>query len=286
MRSLLAEILIFLFKIPFLKKRFYGIHKRIISPLNLFRGVTKRIKYKKGIILELHIDDWIQENLFFTGKYEETELRFIEKWLKKGNVFLDVGANIGLYTLLASKLVGEDGTVIAFEPFNKNFHSLKKNVLLNNRKNILLENLAVAETSKQIDIFYNDQLSNLGMASSYLSVNTDSEKIDAVSIDNYFKKHSVKTISFIKIDVEGGEYPVLLGMKETLTEHSPILLIEINKEILVNTPYSEQDINDFLANLGYKKYFLDDNGKLLIAISDLKSNNYVFIKESIDEQSG
>jgi FkbM family methyltransferase len=285
LRSLLAEIFKFLFKVPPIKKRFFGIHKRIISPLKLFKGVTKQIKYKNNIIFELHIDDWIQESLFFIGKYEETELQFIERSLNNGNVFIDIGANIGLYTLLASKLVGEEGKVFAFEPFSKNFHSLKKNVSLNRSKNILLENLAVAETNKQIEIFYNDQISNFGIASSYLTQNNMCEKIDAVSIDNYLNKHTVKELSFIKIDIEGGEYPALLGMKETLTNFSPILLVEINQEILSNTPYSERDIIDYLSGLGYNKFLLDDKGNLLTTSNKIKSNNYVFMKEvSIDKQ--
>lgn len=285
MRSLLAEIFKFLFTIPFLKKKFYGIHKRIISPLNLFKGVEKRINFKKDIILELHIDDWIQENLFFLGSYEETELCFIEKSLNKGDVFLDIGANIGLFTLVASKLVGEKGKVIAFEPFTKNFQSLSKNVSLNRSENIQLENNAVSETNKEIEVFYNDQLSNLGMVSSYMIGNNQSEKINAVSVDTYLKNNPVKTISFIKIDVEGGEYPVLLGMKETLSKYNPRLLVEINEEILAHTPYRESDIIDYLTNLGYNKYYLDGNGNLITTSSGIESNNYVFIKKVSNEQT-
>ncbi len=280
MRSILSEVFKFLFKKPFFRKKFFGIHKRIFAPLNLFKGVKKRIKLKNDISFELDISDWIQGNLYFLEEYENPELQFVEKSLKKGDVFIDIGANIGLYTLVASKLVGENGKVIAFEPLMQSYHSLKKNVSINSRKNIVLENLAIAEMNTQIDIFYNRKAANLGMASSYLNEYSDSHEANAVSIDLYLKKHPLTSIELIKIDIEGGEYSALVGMKDTLINYTPKLLLEIDEDILSFTPYSERDILDYLENLGYKKHFIDDNGDLTKTEKNKKRKNYAFIKKN------
>lgn len=126
------------------------------------------------------------------GTYEEAELSFISNFLKEGDVFVDVGANIGLHTLFASKLVGNEGKVISFEPFSLNFKSLKRNVSLNKSENIVLENLAISKDSETLDILYNVKDANLGMASSFLVDYSHKEKVDATTLDSYLSRKSYK----------------------------------------------------------------------------------------------
>lgn len=259
MRSKLADIFRLLFKISFFRNRFFGIHKRIFAANNLFRGINKRIQLKNGITLDLKIDDWVQENLFFLGEYEQAELRFAEKSLKPGDVFMDIGANIGLYTLCAFKAVGDSGRVISFEPLEENFKSLSKHVSINHGRNIVLEQMAISDRKEEIEIFYDDRELNLGMASSYLTSHTHSEKVAAISIDQYIDLNPMAKVDFIKIDIEGGEYKALLGMQNTLIRHSPILLIEINPEVLSGTEHDEQDMLRYLQDLGYQEHVIEDN---------------------------
>ncbi len=261
MRSILADIFRFLFRFSFFRKRFFGIHQKVFKPLDLFRGVNKRVRLKNGIYFELLIGDWVQENIFFLGEYEGAELQFVEKSLREGDVFIDIGANIGLYTLHASSWVGTGGKVIAFEPLPQNYQSLNNNISINNGENIVSENLAVADSKGEIEIFYNDMDANSGMASAYLTEYSGSEKIDAVSLDQYLLQHPVEKIDFIKMDIEGGEYKALLGMKSTLVDYSPILLIELNEEVLSKTSHSNVDILNFLIGLGYHKQAIGHLGE-------------------------
>lgn len=276
MRSFLADIFKLVFTLSFFRKRFYGIHERLIHPFNLFKGVKKRC-YHKNILFDLYIDDWIQENLFFLGEYEAPELSFLEDTLKEGDVFIDIGANIGLYTLLASTLVGENGKVISFEPFAYNFNRLKHNVAQNFNKNIVLEKLAVSEKKEKITIAYDAKEANRGMASAYLTDFSYSETTDSTSIDGYFRENSLNKVNFIKIDIEGGEFPALLGMRETLNKYGPVILIEINKEVLARTPYTERAIIEYLNQLGYKQYNWNNDPQSL----HISTNNFVFKRNSI-----
>mgnify|MGYP003625066321 CR=1 FL=1 len=128
MRTILAKAFRIIFKIPYFRKHFFGFHKRIFSPLNLFKDVTQKVKIYNNIFFILHIDDWIQENLYFLGEYERAELKILNKFLINGSVFIDLGANIGLFTLHAASLVGENGSIICFEPFSKNFKILNQRI--------------------------------------------------------------------------------------------------------------------------------------------------------------
>ena len=81
MRGLIAEIFKILFKIEFFKGTYYGFYKRVFKPLDLFHGVEKNIRIN-GSHFQLHIDDWVQQNVFFLGEYEPAELKAIGPYLK------------------------------------------------------------------------------------------------------------------------------------------------------------------------------------------------------------
>lgn len=253
MRRFLAGMFWLLFKIPFFKKRFYWFHKRIFHRYRLFRGVWADMRLRGGIRMQIDLDDWIPQHLFFLGGYEQEELKLMDSILSNGSVFIDVGANIGLFSLHAARKAGEKGRVVSFEPLSKNFDALKRNISLNAFKNIIPEKLAISNMTEPIQISYDDKEGNSGMASSYLKDYTGSETVYSVTLDSYLKNHGVERVDFIKLDIEGGEYPALEGMEETIKRYRPAILIEINEEILSATPYSKKDILDFLTAQGYQQ---------------------------------
>lgn len=251
MRSILADIFRFMFRFSFFKERFYGLHRRLFFPYRLFRGVRKEHVSGNGIHFDLAIDDWIPENLFFLDEYEGEEIRFLESFIREGFVAIDIGANIGLYTLTAARLTGDSGEVIAFEPFTENFQSLQKNVSLNQLKNVRLEKLAIADEMKNIALQYETKESNKGMVSAYGPPGNPAEICLATSLDLYLEDHPVHRIDFIKIDIEGGEYPALMGMRKCLERFAPVLLIEMNETLMSSTGFSTQEIYKLLHKLNY-----------------------------------
>ncbi|WP_460189160.1 FkbM family methyltransferase [Urechidicola sp. KH5] len=248
-------------------------YKRVFKPFKLFKGVVLRHSIN-GINYDLHIDDWIQSQLYFLNEYEMPEIKALGRFLNDGDVFVDIGANIGLFTLNAANLVGEFGSVIAFEPFKMNWNSLKKNVLLNRYTNIKIENFAIGEKNGEISLFYDDSESNLGMVSFKEKGNSIKENIESITLDTYIKNHSITKVDFIKLDIEGGEFNALKGMIETLNRFKPTLLIEIlNDEFYKD---NNDSIENFLSNLGYSKFFIDDEGDVSKKQKELKRENYIF----------
>lgn len=278
MKTVLAIIFSYLFKVKFFKKRFFGIHNRLFKPFNLFKGVTRLTKWN-GLILLLHIDDWIQENLYFLGEYEKAELTSIAVFLKHDSIFIDIGANIGLYTLYASKIIKENGQIISFEPFLENFKSLAKNVELNGVSNVRLEKMAIGKKEGVIKLYYDEKEKNLGMVSSIYQGKGAREEVKLISLDSYLKNEQFTKIDLIKIDIEGFEHSALLGMRNTLTKFHPTLLIEILNTYKSVTNKSECD--QLLTVLGYKKYFIDDYGILSKNEVNVNRMNYIYSTKTI-----
>jgi len=274
MRILLAKIFRQLFKLQFFRKRFYGVHQRIFKPFNLFKGVVSSVNYN-GFKLQLKLDDWIQENIFFLGEYEKAELKVLANHLKSGEVFLDLGANLGVFTLHASKIVGKSGKVISFEPFSINHNALVEHIRINNILNVKIEKLAVGSEPGSITLYLDESEDNLGMVTANYVENAVVEKVEIVSIDQYLETHSQETIDFIKIDIEGFEYATLLGLENTLKEHRPKILIEILDDL--ETEGAQEKVHEFLYNLGYKKHFITDEGELSETPTCLHRKNYLFI---------
>lgn len=272
MRTILAEFFRLLFRINFFRSKFFGIHQRLFKPLSLFQGVTRKVIYD-DMQLELHIDDWIQECIYFLGDYEKAEMEILKLFLKKDNTFIDIGANIGIYTLNASKLIGENGIVISFEPFTRNHNTLVNHISLNNLQNIKVEKLAVGEKNGVVNLYYDESEKNLGMVTAGIIESGIKEEVKMVSLDSYLENSSIAKIDFIKIDVEGFEYSVLKGMKDTLEKYHPTLLVEISEE---KGNDNHTLISQYLKSLSYRKYFISDTGKLSETDLNQDRRNYLF----------
>ena len=270
MRGLIAEIFKILFKIEFFKGTYYGFYKRVFKPLDLFHGVEKNIRIN-GSHFQLHIDDWVQQNVFFLGEYEPAELKAIGPYLKDDAVFIDVGANFGWYTLFASSIIGNEGQVVAFEPFPENFKRLSQNIGLNPNRKIIAENLAVGEQKGVLDLYYNKEEQNLGMVSKNATLNSKKKTVPMIAFDDYVREHNIKKIDFIKIDIEGAELQALQGMKEVLRKLKPVLLVEILKE-----QNDRNSILSFLLDLGYQQFYITDDGAISSIETTVNRDNYLF----------
>jgi FkbM family methyltransferase len=273
LRHFIAFIFRVIFRLDLFKKTYYGFYKRIFKPLNLFKGVRKKILYRNKFLLLLEIEDWIQQNLYFLNEYEEREIRFVERYLKPGDVFIDVGAHIGLFSLVASGKIGQEGTVYSFEPTKKNLNSLQNHIEINQLRNIITEPLAISDKEQELNLFLDESKMNSGAATSYTDSFTKKETVFSVSLDHYFSNKKVPAVKLIKIDIEGGEYLALLGMRNILKKDKPALLIEINPQ----AHYGQDNLETFLSGLGYKKYYISEDNSLAEERSVYdKSHNYLF----------
>ncbi len=155
--------------------------------------------------------------------YEPTETEFLKKHLKKNSVFIDIGANIGYYSLLSARQVGSRGKVYAFEPDPDNFRLLEKNIQQNGYLNVVLTNFAVSDHPSSARLYRSK--TNYGDHRIYDSEDQrESIAILATSLDDYFEKLD-KRVHFIKMDIQGAEAKALEGMRKLVKANRRLTLI-------------------------------------------------------------
>jgi len=177
-------------------------------------------------------DRGVERQLYLYGTYEAGTLSIMEKCLRKGDIFIDVGANIGLMSIFASQIVGSNGKIYSFEPEPETFAILKKNIEINKIENIYIYNFALGDKKSKAFI-YTNPYAGRGSASLIKPVDQKDSKKYEVSIetlDDFISTHDIKKVRMLKIDVEGWELNVLKGADRLLkSSQAPIISIEYSK---------------------------------------------------------
>jgi FkbM family methyltransferase len=198
--------------------------------------------------------------IFAFREYYEPELGYLEKILSRGKVFVDVGANFGVYTLVASKLVGPTGKVIAFEPAAQSFAILWQNIELNHASNVRAFQVAVAQSKSRSWLFHGwDPVGN-SLGKDPLRSN-EGEEVQTEALDQLLEDNDIGRVDAIKIDVEGAEELVLRGAIRCLTTHRPIVIFEFNPGCAAWLQLSPCGARDLLDDLGYEFVVLDECAK-------------------------
>lgn len=178
-------------------------------------------------------------NGYWLGSYEKKQSEIIGKTLKKGEIFFDIGANVGFYSLLAAEIVREEGQVFSFEPLPQNFEYLKKHIAINNYKNIFPYQFAVSEKSGSA--FFGEIINP---AQGRL-VENGTIRVKTIALDDWIQSKKLPIPKAIKIDVEGEEFSVLKGSQCLISKNKPIIFLSIhNKE-------AYQKCCEYLSALGY-----------------------------------
>lgn len=189
-----------------------------------------------------------------TGAFESAELAFVERFLKSGMTVIDLGAHHGLYTLLASKLVGPTGKVIAFEPSRRERRALFLHLILNRCSNVRVQGLAVGDENTEASLFVvqGDQTGCNSLRPPEVDSATSPARVRVVRIDDWLHKQKFQQIDFIKLDVEGAELEVLKGASKLLQRQPrPVILAEVQDVRTMPWGYRAKEI---LLHLGEKKY--------------------------------
>lgn len=169
--------------------------------------------------------------------------------IDSNQIFIDIGANVGYYSLKFSSIIGKDGKIIAIEPDPDTFDILNKNYQLNNFQNIESLNLAISEKDGFLNLFRNEKHSGTSSLFSN-SNNDDSIKIPTKTLDNLLENRFNK-IDLIKIDTEGSELSILKGATNILKITNKIL-IELHEKILIKNNQDPQEIIQILKNNNFE----------------------------------
>ena len=213
-----------------------------------------------NVKMRLYTDDVLSHLIYCKG-HEYNERQFISSFLKPGNVFIDIGANSGLYTLLASKAVGNEGMVYAFEPSPVPFIRLKENVSLYGHNNIECIESALSdhEGEMKLKISVDGHSAWDTFAGETRTGQTDTTKVQVTTLDKFaLDKNLIGKITMMKIDVEGWETHVLTGGINLLTSpEAPVLQIEFTDKVSMPAGITCQKLYHQVVELGYQVCIFD-----------------------------
>lgn len=198
--------------------------------------------------------------------YEPVQTSLLKKELKTSGVFIDIGANIGYYTLIAACLVGPRGKVFAFEPDPTNFQLLEKNIAENGYSNVEMINRAVSNDTRSARLYLNK--ANKGDHRIYDSGDhRDSIAVQTVSLDDFFQK-SDKRVQFIKMDIQGAEAKALEGMKNLLKANRRVMLMaEFCGKNLKNCGSDPKRFLTALQKMGFRIFEISEKEKTVKPVS-------------------
>jgi FkbM family methyltransferase len=184
-------------------------------------------RMKNNNILELRpAADHYERMMYIERTYEAATLHFMDQHLKPGSVYVDVGANIGMMTLHAARIVGTQGHVYSFEPHPDTFRRLGRNIELNGIGNITTFNFALGAVGDEREIYAFPEV-NIGRAS--LIRDEGSQLVGAVKVRTLDEVLNDVPVSMMKIDVEGFEAEVLRGALESIRRYRPLMIVEVIK---------------------------------------------------------
>ena len=227
----------------------------------------------KNTVVKLHGNLSIQTSTAsVVGKYlymkefEQLEMNFIRTFLREGDVFIDIGANIGVFSIIGGESVGQNGKVIAFEPVPETHNLLKSNIAFNNLSNVETHLKAISDKAGTLP-FYSYQ-DGYDAFSSFAKVQDEAPfetiLVEVITLGSFISglpEAERQRIRLIKIDVEGWEIPVLNSAKDYLLQpDAPALLVEFTDANARKAGFSCKALFKVGEDLGYTWYRLGHQG--------------------------
>lgn len=246
-------------------------------------GGSRLGSFSGNIRLWIDLADHIESQIFLHEMQEgdRGQVRCLKRIWTPGMCFLDIGANIGVQSLLAAQHLGNEGSVHAFEPVQRLAQRLRTNLALNRFSQVQVHPIALSDQFGSTNIWI-PRHNNLGMSSLHASTGDfESETIQTSRLDDWTKEQSIHKIDLIKIDVEGHELHVLLGGLKVLRVMRPIITLELSRTHLQRAQTSPEAITDFLVNLGYIAYGISDQGDLISSPQWIEHQNALFAPKEL-----
>ena len=239
--------------------------RRVVDPYFAWHSHEFVASTMFGSKIAGNTNDIIPQYIYYFGLWEPHLTRWIQRRLAPGDTFIDVGANIGYMSLLASQLVGDSGTVVAIEPSPTIVRALHGNLARNRADNVRVVDVAASDSHGRVKVFHGPH-GNIGMTTTVDAVASKQGfrfecEVDSAPLSAILTADEMQSARLIKIDVEGAEWSVVGGMGEMLSSCRSDLeiMVEVNPEFLAQQEKQPKDILSVFGNAGFHVYSLEND---------------------------
>lgn len=226
-------------------------------PVDIGNGIKMYFDYTNPRLSHIIYDVDIEE-----GKIKQAFLDLIQD----GDIVIDVGANIGEYSLIAAQKVKQNGQVISIEPLKETVQTLKNNFQLNNFSNFEIINKVIGNETKKVNLYKQLDGGTMGFVDSSLTGRNFNKagEVEMTTIDEILLTRNLENVKVMKIDIEGYEFELLKGAKESLKNKKiKNLIIEVHVNYLKEKGISEKQFYDYLREQGYVVNMIQDTSSNL-----------------------
>lgn len=245
-------------------------------------AVVGKFKFKfngeRCFYLNVDGNDGIANRIYWHGlsSFEGDTIPLFLKLASKSYRILDIGANTGIYAILAA-IQNPSANIFAFEPVPENFDHLKYNVEINSLKNVRLENYALSNYDGKASLYVpKGKIPTTASILGRFGVTDHVMEVPTIKLDTYCKREHLSDADLIKIDTEATEHLVIEGALETIKQSQPIIICEVLRG------FTEMSLHSLLDDTGYEYFWISDEGLIKrkkIAGNSDKNMNYLFVTE-------
>lgn len=243
--------------------------------------------FDDNIRVRASLDSHIEAQLFWQG-FQEADInavQWLKKLLPKDGVFIDVGANIGSFSLVAARHAPQ-GQIIAFEPSAYHLSRLEHNIALNNFNHVHVVRCGLSDHTGSATLhlpFNSNSISNTGGASLFAETreaHLETETIQLLRLDDYIESNALSRLDVIKLDIEGAELMALRGAENTLRQFRPHMIMEVDLQNLSRAGQSSETLLACLKTLDYEVQRIQASGVLTMVngVDDLGQHQNVLCK--------
>jgi FkbM family methyltransferase len=269
-----------------LQKVIFAFSKWIVRSVVLKKSNSTKPKmvivrnFDSDLSLQLDRSKTMGASIYWTGFHEYRELLFLHDFLKSDMVVLDVGANIGEYSIFAAKRLTQ-GKVVAFEPVPALRKMFDENIELNQFTNVIVKPFGLSDEVGSFPIYFVGENENEGQATFFpgLLQNQRSVKAELKKLDDEWSHLSLDRLDFIKMDIEGSELKALQGGRATITRFRPLVMLEVSEVTYRAAGYSLEDVAEFFTALNYLPFAVDKMGKLISSSAMPSFGNVIFVPQ-------
>ncbi len=223
-----------------------------VSHAGILRGhlPPRPVKTWVGTTMMVDGDSQAGRMLFVSGRYEQAIAVLIREYLQPGDFFVDGGAHIGFFTVLASERVGSSGIVMAFEPCDLNAGVLETNIRLNGCQNVRVRREALSDAPGQVEMSWASGHDTGQATIRPTGAAAGRSLVETAALQDLLRERQ-QPISLIKLDLEGAELRAIIGMRDILTADRPPLLVEITDSFLRQYGGSAAALYAYMSGLNY-----------------------------------